>query len=64
MTVAELIELLKTYPQYIPVTGYNGAEQTDFITKHGVRLRDADRADYLHVDGKLFVGQHVDIMGL
>lgn len=57
LSVADLIEILKTFPKYLPVTGYNGGENTDYVTTAGVRLQAGeDRAWGIDQD-------HVDIMG-
>lgn len=47
MTVAELIALLKTYPQDAPVTGYTGQEETDLVTPKGVRLQAGEGTSYI-----------------
>lgn len=69
MTVAQLIELLKTFPQDIPVTGYNGQEETEFVTEAGINLRHTNQ-DHVtlykapfRVNGKKYEGPFLDIMG-
>lgn len=58
LAVGDLISLLRTFPQHLAVTGYNGGENTDFVTVAGVRLQEGeDRAWGINQD-------HVDIMGL
>jgi hypothetical protein len=68
MTVANLIELLKTYPQGAPVTGYQGQEETDLVTPKGVRLMDDETTAYhlsvFHDNANARVrGPFLDIMG-
>jgi hypothetical protein len=64
LTVGELIELLKTYPEDWMVTGYNGKEQTDLVTCRGVRAYDKPEYEVLYVSGtERYMGSFVDIMG-
>jgi hypothetical protein len=66
MTVSELIELLKQFPQNVPVTGFNGQEETGLVTKAGVRLQSSDDDGYGPWDyakQERYIGQFVDIMG-
>jgi hypothetical protein len=65
MTVAELIELLKTFPQDLPVTGYNGSESTDWITPEGINLEDTAETcgGMRNKDGTRYEGRYLDIMG-
>lgn len=63
MTVAELIEILKTHPQDLPVTSYHGGEETGFVTARGVRLEDDEYGVWDDVKGKRVKGPRIDIMG-
>lgn len=64
ITVAQLIAILQTMPQDIPVTSYNGQECTDFVTRDGVRLTNTDFDPCLRLpDGTKYVGEYLDIMG-
>jgi hypothetical protein len=68
MTVANLIELLKTYPQGAPVTSYQGQEETDLVTPAGVRLTNDENTAYhlsvfnTHAHARVR-GPFLDIMG-
>lgn len=58
LTVGDLIEILKEYPLDMRVTSYNGQEQTDFVTRKGVRKLPGS-----YVDGVKYKKPVVDIMG-
>ena len=61
MTVANLIELLKTYPQGTAVTGYNGQEESDLVTPVGVRLTHDTETAWL--SGVFAVTGHAELRG-
>jgi hypothetical protein len=66
MTVAELIELLKTFPQDIPVTGYDAHENTSWVTTRTVQLETVEGSWWTKLrrpDGRPYEGQVLDIMG-
>jgi len=59
MKVADLIALLQTMPQDVPVTAYNVHEDTGFVTPTTVKLHDTAK-----VSGPSgYSGLYVDIMG-
>lgn len=62
LTVADLIELLKTYPKDLPVTGYNAHEYTGFVTCDSVSVEDGTWGLRLP-GGDRHSGPHLDIMG-
>lgn len=62
LTVADLIELLKTYPKDLPVTGYNAHEDTDFVTCDSVR-EGSGAWGLLLPGGERYTGPYLDIMG-
>ena len=64
MTVAELIEILKMYPQDIPVTGYHAQEDTGFVTERGISLNEAGGYPiWDDVRKQKYEGPYLDIMG-
>jgi len=73
MTVAELIEHLKTLPQDLPVAAYNGAEDFDWLSDAGIEIASAKKDRYyLSQPGsstisppyELYEGDFVRIIGL
>lgn len=63
MKVKDLIAILQTMPQNIPVTGYNEQERTEEITKEGIRYFKQSEHSYFSVKGTKLYKEHVDIMG-
>lgn len=57
LAVGDLINLLRTYPMHLPVTGFNVHEETTYVRAGSVRL-------YAGQDRTWGINQdHVDIMG-
>lgn len=64
MTVADLGAYLKTFLQDVPVTGYNGHEETDFVLPSSMSFTDNEHTTRFALRRSVQVrGPFLDIMG-